>query len=531
MVMLRQHALVKGTSVPLSEVTPLISTADSLSAVSSISTPAKQLSAGKLSSNTTSYPGVPHGHLPGNKMVDIDGDGGMYSLSHRIIPGCAGSFWFLQVSFDILLDQDSRSTLLLGLLSLLEILSSVIDDFEMHPLDPESFLPPLIFGLQAPKTAVLAFKYCGVKNKRIVRYSSQSPAKPPQTNLQRHNNDEEFTPSTSVQVVIWVHGRENVKTAWDSISWDMSESGLSIQWKEHQSADSSAQILLMCCPAIFDKHGIEEEIMYHLKTMEKDLIRKGALPSTLSMEPLPQIAVLWRQNKQGRERSQAEQVLCLNNVEAFQQIGCMVCTVEAEEGSWGRLGPLWQRLHKTGLVRRVLGWRVLMIIMFNGRVTDGDCVTLQRLWQCNVVYSNKLESIVIPNIVTVHKRVEVHMEDMGTRAPHKFTSLNREFMMLTDHILSAKGEVVYAFDAIIPILMGPNSGGATLTFRRDNVYAQALVKKIKTNVAAWFFGFRRQKQGYKLEMVQSLMESFSIEASHLAQYSKDGLAVCGIGRR
>jgi hypothetical protein len=58
----------------------------------------------------------------------------------------------------------------------------------------------------------------------------------------------------------------------------------------------------------------------------------------------------------------------------------MVCTVEAEEGSWGRLGPLWQRLHKTGLVRRVLGRRVLMVVMFNGRVTDGDRVTLQRLW-------------------------------------------------------------------------------------------------------------------------------------------------------
>jgi hypothetical protein len=174
----------------------------------------------------------------------------------------------------------------------------------------------------------------------------------------------------------------------------MSESGLSIWWKEHQSTDSSAQILLMCCPAIFNKRGIEEEIVYHLKTMEKELIRKGALPSTLSTEPLPQIAVSWRQNKQGRGRSQAEQALCPNNLEAFQQNGCMVCTVEAEEGSWGRLGPLWQRLHKMGLVRRVLGQRVLMVIMFNGRVTDGDCVTLQWLWQRNVVYSNKLDSVV-----------------------------------------------------------------------------------------------------------------------------------------
>ncbi len=197
----------------------------------------------------------------------------------------------------------------------------------------------------------------------------------------------------------------------------------------------------------------------------------------------------------------------------------MVCMVEAEEGSWGRLGPLWQQLHKTGLVQRVLGQRVLMVVMFNGKVTDGDCVTLQRLRRCNVVYSGKLDSVVIPNIVTVHKCVEVRMEDIGTRTPHIFTSLGREFMMLADPILSAKGERVYAFDAIIPILIGPNRGAATLAYGRDNVYANALARKIKKSVAAWVFGFWQKKQGYRLKMVQSLMESFSIEASHLVQYS------------
>jgi hypothetical protein len=104
----------------------------------------------------------------------------------------------------------------------------------------------------------------------------------------------------------------------------------------------------------------------------------------------------------------------------------MVCTVEAEEGSWGRLGSLRQQLYKTGLVRRVLGGKVLMVVMFEGKTTDGDRVTLQRLWRCNVVYGNKLDSVIIPNIVTVHKRMEVRMEDMETRAPIKFTSLNRE---------------------------------------------------------------------------------------------------------
>jgi hypothetical protein len=160
-----------------------------------------------------------------------------------------------------------------------------------------------------------------------------------------------------------------------------------------------------------------------------------------------------------------------------------------------------------------------MVIMFNGKVINGDCVTLQQLWQCNVVYSDKLDSVVIPNIVTVHKCVEVQMEDIGIRAPHKFMSLGREVMMLADPIFSAKGEVVYAFDAIIPILMGPNRGGTTLTYRRDKVYADALVRKIKKSVAACFFCFWQKKQEYRLEMVQSLMESFSIEASHLAQYS------------
>jgi hypothetical protein len=33
----------------------------------------------------------------------------------------------------------------------------------------------------------------------------------------------------------------------------------------------------MCCPPIFDRRGIEEEICFHLQLIEKDLIRKGKL--------------------------------------------------------------------------------------------------------------------------------------------------------------------------------------------------------------------------------------------------------------
>jgi hypothetical protein len=162
---LRHDTCMRGIPAPLLEVMPLISTTDSLSALSSISTPVVRRLMGKSALNTSTYSGVPHGHLLGNEIAEDEGD--MYSLSHRTIPGCPGVHWFLQVSFKILPEQDSRSTLLLGLASLVEILSSIIDGFELHLLDPESTLPFLISGSKSPKTAVLALKYCGVKNKRM----------------------------------------------------------------------------------------------------------------------------------------------------------------------------------------------------------------------------------------------------------------------------------------------------------------------------------------------------------------------------
>jgi hypothetical protein len=46
----------------------------------------------------------------------------MFSLSHRVAPGGKGNFWFLQVGIKYLDDQDSRATMFLGLLSLMDIL-------------------------------------------------------------------------------------------------------------------------------------------------------------------------------------------------------------------------------------------------------------------------------------------------------------------------------------------------------------------------------------------------------------------------
>ncbi len=105
--------------------------------------------------------------------------------------------------------------------------------------------------------------------------------------------EEEFKPPTTLWGVAWVQGNENVMEVINSVAWDINDTGLSIRWKEHQSAESSAQILLMCCPPIFDRRGIEEEICFHLQLTEKDLIRKGKLSYNLIGVPLPNIIVSW----------------------------------------------------------------------------------------------------------------------------------------------------------------------------------------------------------------------------------------------
>ena len=67
----------------------------------------------------------------------------MFLLSHRIAPGSKGHFWFLLVGIKYLDDQDARTTMLLGLSSLMDILLNGINGFAMYPLDEASLLPPL----------------------------------------------------------------------------------------------------------------------------------------------------------------------------------------------------------------------------------------------------------------------------------------------------------------------------------------------------------------------------------------------------
>jgi hypothetical protein len=69
------------------------------------------------------------------------------------------------------------------------------------------------------------------------------------------------------------------------------------------------------------------------------------------------------------------------------------------------------------LCRRVLGQNSLRVVNFNGQPTDSNRVTMQRLRRAKVIYAYHLSSAVILDVATVHKWVEVEMED-GSRPPY-----------------------------------------------------------------------------------------------------------------
>ncbi len=104
--------------------------------------------------------------------------------------------------------------------------------------------------------------------------------------------------------MIWVTGSGNVKEACETLAWDMVNLGLQVHWKDHQFADSSAQVPLMNVPPVLDRGGVKNEIIWHLTKIEKGFLKKGSLPVEYVGIPLPKLRVSWKQNKQGKGEEQ-----------------------------------------------------------------------------------------------------------------------------------------------------------------------------------------------------------------------------------
>jgi hypothetical protein len=208
------------------------SAANSLSGLSLLTSPTPNRPSALNSSN---YSSTPHNSLPQNEVDETQGTN-MFSMSHRTAPGSSSHFWFLQASFKYLEENDSKTTtMLLGVLLLLDILPDAIDGFALHPLEPDSTLLALTNNKtedRFPGSALLAFKYFLVKNKSN-RGAQQTASFPSQPSLHRHNDEEEYRPPAALWGVIRVTGDGNVKEAYEALAWDMVDLGLQVRWKDH----------------------------------------------------------------------------------------------------------------------------------------------------------------------------------------------------------------------------------------------------------------------------------------------------------
>jgi hypothetical protein len=86
-------------------------------------------------------------------------------------PGSPRYDWFLQIRIDYKDGHDDKMTLVLGLASTVEILASVLTNFCLLPVNKTTQYPAITSGCEEdgfPTTAVIAFKYILLHNKRML---------------------------------------------------------------------------------------------------------------------------------------------------------------------------------------------------------------------------------------------------------------------------------------------------------------------------------------------------------------------------
>ncbi len=158
-------------------------------------------------------------------------------------------------------DQDTKTTMLLGLSALMDIPADAIDGFKLHLLDKLSSLPYLTNNKIENGflgSAVLAFKFFLMRDKqnRVAQSMVALPGHSPHS----FNNEEDYKPLTAMWRVIQVKGNGNIKEACKALAWNMMGSGLQVRWEEHQPAELSAQVLLMNVPPVLDGGGLRAKL-------------------------------------------------------------------------------------------------------------------------------------------------------------------------------------------------------------------------------------------------------------------------------
>lgn len=477
----------------------------------------------KSALSKASYSSVPHGTVVENEHTTQEDMNEVIKVG-TVIPGAPGHNWFLTVGFERQDGIDAKDTLLGGGAAVVQMLSSAIPNFRLLAFDRS--LPDIISHLVEhgyPDMAMTFFQYFKTKNKRFLNGGNQPGNQAQgQSNAARqgkkYDDDEEYSGKDVLYGTIMVSGDSNIKDVVDNIAWDLQGTGLSLKWKPHQSAESSTQIIIMGVPRAFCYQGVQEQLEHHLKETEKRLISKGKLDLDNYDKPLPQMVISWKQNKKGKNKNQREARLSLNNIPEFANNGCFVLNIEASPDDWQRMAPIWSLFWKSGLCRIVCGRRTKLVQVYQGSVGSSDRITMQRLKRIQVVYTSRTFVVVLPNVETMNKVVEVRMDDRVTnkKPPQKYTSLLRELMRLK---VTHEGNEVPAVQAVYPIAAGLQAGSISVLIRTDVPEAQALIAKMEKSIAGWWFGYWLKVCGYTLGCTQSLMESFDIDAAQLAQFS------------
>jgi hypothetical protein len=143
------------------------------------------------------YPAVPHKNVPRNDEEDEALQDEFNGIG-QVEPGSPGYNWYLQMMIDYKDGQDDKMTLLLGLATTVDILSSVLTNFCLLPVDKSTNYPALTSGQEED-----GFPTGGNPSTPVTLSLSSTS--------QRHNDEEEYKMPTAMWGTLRVCTSENVK--------------------------------------------------------------------------------------------------------------------------------------------------------------------------------------------------------------------------------------------------------------------------------------------------------------------------------
>jgi len=195
---------------------------------------------------TSSFPVVPHNAIP--VMEKTTADDLNYIKIGTVSPGALGHPWYLVLGIMAKEGFKVDETFLGGLRGLFQIMMACVHDFVMLPVETENSSFPTITSDNDdgnfPTSTAVAFVYFKTRNKRSLAnlQTDSSPLAPmpiQTTQSCQYDDNAGYSGPKRVYGTIKVMGNVNMKVMAENLQFDLEGLGLLLQWKYHQSAESS----------------------------------------------------------------------------------------------------------------------------------------------------------------------------------------------------------------------------------------------------------------------------------------------------